>query len=82
MVETPPPDAKERQAKTRFFILILLRFTGAFLVVLGLMIMGGKVESIAVDSRNLIGGFIMLAGLVEALWIPIALARFWKSSDA
>lgn len=82
MSDQIPPDPKEQQAKARFFMLMVLRFTGALLVIFGLMILGGRVEAIAPDSRTLIGSIVVLAGLVEALWIPIALARSWKAPDA
>ena len=76
------PDAREQQAKARFFMLIMLRFTGALLVIFGLLILGGRIEAVAYDSRKLIGSIVVMAGLVEALWIPIALERSWKSPDA
>ena len=81
MPEILPPQDREKQAKARFFMLIMLRITGAILVVFGLLIVNGRIAEIAPDSRTLIGGIIVMAGLVEALWIPIALARSWKTPD-
>ena len=82
MPEILSPQDREKQAKARFFMLIMLRITGAILVVFGLLIVNGRIVAIAPDSRTLIGGIIVMAGLVEALWIPIALARSWKTPDA
>ncbi len=82
MSDQMSPDEREKQAKARFFMLMMLRFTGALIAVFGLLILGGRIEAIAPDSRTLIGSITVLAGLVEALWIPIALARSWKAPDA
>lgn len=82
MPDRPSPDAKEQQAKARFFMLTMLRLTGAILVAFGILVMSGKITAIAPDSRSLIGGIVVLMGLIEALWIPIALARIWKTPDA
>lgn len=71
----------ERQAKRRFFLLMGLRLTGALLAAFGLLIMAGRVDSIHQESQMMIGSCLFLAGLVEALWIPIVVARMWKASN-
>ncbi len=78
----PSPQSDEQQARKRFFILSMLRLTGAALVAFGLLVYAGKVMDVAEADRLRTGLIIILAGLVEAFWLPIALARKWKSPGA
>lgn len=71
----------ENQAKRRFFLLTAFRLTGALLAAFGLLIMAGRVDSIHPESQMMIGSSLFLAGLIEALWIPIVIARMWKAPD-
>ena len=81
MLEPMTSDRTERQAKRRFFLLMGIRLTGALLAAFGLLIMAGRVDSIHPESQMMIGSCLFLAGLIEALWIPIVVARMWKASN-
>jgi len=61
-------------ARSRFFILQLLRFSGVALVMLGLLILYGRI-----DLPEIAGYGLLLAGLADSLLLPRLLARGWKS---
>jgi hypothetical protein len=60
--------------KKRFLVLSLLRITGAALVFLGVLIVGGKI-----DLPVLVGWAFMLLGLYDLLIMPRFLARRWRT---
>lgn len=64
----------EDPAKARFMILNLVRVTGMALALLGLAIIAGKV---AVPRE--VGYVFFVVGLLDALIVPIILARKWKT---
>lgn len=61
-------------AKGRFIALTVVRFVGMALALLGLAIIAGKV---AVPRE--VGYMFFVLGLLEALILPIILARKWKT---
>lgn len=63
-------------AKARFFIIQSLRLSGAGLVVLAMLILSGKI-----DFPEIAGYALLLAGLVDVFFLPVLLARKWKSPD-
>lgn len=67
----PAPDAL---AKRRFMAIQLMRLMGAGLVILGILISGGKI-----DLPPLAGYVIIVAGLVDVFVMPAVLARRWRS---
>lgn len=61
-------------AKARFIALQAIRWTGVMLAVFGLLILNGKF-----DLPYEAGAVIFIVGLFDALFMPIILARRWKS---
>ncbi|MBS0255453.1 MAG: hypothetical protein JSS36_09690 [Proteobacteria bacterium] len=78
MTETPAPDPAAL-AKKRFFFLQALRLGGAAMALLGVAIMSGKVPAIHAGSQpELVGRLMVMIGAIDALIVPILLARAWK----
>ena len=65
-----PPDP----AKARFMAIQAMRWTGAGLALLGLLIVYGRI-----DLPGEVGTVLFLVGLADALIVPSLLARRWKS---
>lgn len=61
-------------ARARFVIIQIARVSGVALAWFGLMIIGGKF-----DLPPLAGYFFAVAGAVEAMVLPLLLARRWKT---
>ena len=61
-------------AKARFFIIQALRWSGLALVMLGLLVLNGKI-----DLPQVAGYALLAAGLVDALIMPGVLSKIWKS---
>lgn len=61
-------------ARKRFMTIQMVRLLGAAMVVVGLMVIGGRL-----DWPLLVGYFLLLNGLFDALFLPILLAKRWKS---
>lgn len=68
--------APKDPAKARFFAITLVRWTGVFLVGLGLLVGTGRIA-----LPPLVGIIFVLMGLFDALFMPTILARRWKSRD-
>ena len=66
----PSPDP----AKSRFITLQALRWAGLACVVVGLMVLRGKIA-----WPEIAGYLLVLNGLFDALILPPLLARRWKS---
>lgn len=66
----------ETLARRRFIIMRVANFSGAVLVVLGMMVMTGRLK---VDLPGWTGYLIAAIGLFEALILPRILARAWRS---
>jgi hypothetical protein len=64
----------EDPAKARFMILNLVRVTGMTLALLGLAIVAGKVS-----VPREVGYVFFVVGLLDAMIVPIILARKWKT---
>jgi hypothetical protein len=68
------PVSSEDLARKRFLALTMIRFTGVAVALLGVAILAGKVDLPA------IAGFVLLAmGALDAMIMPLVLARRWKS---
>ena len=65
------PDA---QARNRFIVIQLVRIGGVAMVLLGLMVMTGRI-----DWPREAGFVLAAAGLFEALLAPLLLSRKWKT---
>ena len=61
-------------AKARFLIIQAMRWSGLALVLVGLLVINGRI-----DLPREAGYAIFLVGLVDALIMPSVLARLWKS---
>ncbi|MDG2002531.1 MAG: hypothetical protein P8J20_04300 [Novosphingobium sp.] len=61
-------------AKSRFFMLQALRWSGLAMVLVGLLVLNGKI-----DLPDIFGGALVVVGLLDALIMPTILARRWKS---
>ena len=62
-------------AKSRFFLLQILRWIGIAMVMIGLAILNGALPGLPqAAGYGLLGG-----GLFDALFLPTLLARRWKS---
>lgn len=66
----PPSDA----AKSRFFVIQLVRWSGLAIFMVGLLIAVGKI-----DLPVIIGYVLIAIGLIDALIMPTMLARRWKT---
>ncbi len=62
--------------KKRFLAIQLVRLSGVALVLLGVLISGGKI-----DLPPLVGYVIVLVGLTDVFLMPRLLARRWRSPD-
>ena len=62
------------RARNRFIIIQLVRISGVALVLIGLLVMNGRINL----PRE--AGFVLAAaGLFEAMLAPLLLARKWKT---
>jgi hypothetical protein len=77
--DQPPSDA---QARNRFFLLTILRFSGVALVMFGIAVMMGRVPGLVGDFGRYAGLAIAFAGLLEFGVVPRLLARRWASPRA
>lgn len=66
----PPSDA----AKSRFFVIQLVRWTGLAIFMVGLLIALGRI-----DLPAPVGYVLIAIGLVDALILPTMLTRRWKT---
>lgn len=67
---------KKDPARARFFALIMIRWTGVGLVLLGMLINAGKIA-----APGIVGIVLVAAGLFDAFLMPVILARKWKTKD-
>ena len=75
------PKPANDPAKARFLAIVLIRWTGVGLVLLGLLITTGRVI-LPPELKQVLGPALVLFGLFDALIMPTLLARRWKSPDA
>lgn len=61
-------------AKARYFAIQALRWSGLVLVLLGLVVLNGKL-----DWPVEVGYVLTVVGLLDALIMPSMLAKRWKS---
>lgn len=61
-------------AKRRYFTIQAVRVAGVIMVLLGMLVMNRKLA-----WPELLGYFLVLNGLFDALFLPTILARRWKT---
>lgn len=70
-----PVDPAAQQAKARFVLLQAIRFAGVAMAVVGMATIAGKLP-LPVEA----GYGLVVAGVIDALFVPIVLSRAWKSA--
>lgn len=64
----------DTQARNRFIVIQIVRLSGVAMVLIGLLVMTGRIDL----PRE--AGFVLAAvGLFEALLAPLLLSRKWKT---
>lgn len=71
------PKDQERLVKSRYQSIQLCRFTGVIVMILGMWIWTGDI--LREGGWMALGMPLFLLGVFEALWLPIILARRWKT---
>lgn len=66
---------RDAQARNRYFALSLVRLSGAVLVLIGIVVTSGRVESLPAIA----GYALIVAGLLDMLLFPRLLARRWRT---
>lgn len=64
----------DAQARTRFIVIQIVRLTGVAMVLVGLLVMTGRI-----DWPREAGFVLAAAGLFEALLAPLLLSSKWKT---
>ncbi|MBK9002873.1 MAG: hypothetical protein IPM67_05600 [Sphingomonadales bacterium] len=67
-------EEREKKAKQRFITLNAIRFSGVFLVFLGIANIGGKFLP---EFAPVLGGLFMLLGMIEFFFMPILMKIIW-----
>jgi len=65
----------DTQARNRFFVIGMMRLSGAVLVVFGLIVALGRIASIPIEA----GYALVIFGLLDFAVIPVLLARRWRT---
>ena len=71
------PEAREAQARNRFFVIALSRLGGVCLTVAGIVATAGRIPALS----PVIGYAMVLVGLATMLFVPRALARRWRTPE-
>ena len=69
-------DEREQLARKRFFILQMIRLSGAFLALLGAVIISGRL----IDMPE-IGYVLLVIGVLDLFFVPNLISRSWRSKD-
>lgn len=77
---TPPPTDPAAAARTRHFIVSLLRIFGGLLTILGIALFNGQVAPLGGGVDRWVGGLLILVGLIDFFLVPHLLVRHWKRS--
>jgi hypothetical protein len=68
------PVSRDDQARRRFLVLTMIRFSGVAMALAGLAVLAGKID------LPLVAGYGLLAiGALDALIAPLILAKAWKT---
>ena len=71
---TPPTDRE----RTRWFTLVVTRFIGFAIVLVGILMSQGAID-LAGDVNTLAGYMLIAVGLVDGFVVPQILARKWRT---
>ncbi len=71
------PEDREFLAKSRWQMMQWLRFTGIIVMIIGMWIWAGDI--LRIGGWPMLGAPIFALGIVEALVLPVILAKRWKS---
>lgn len=71
-------EEREALAKRRFILLNVARFSGVFMVMLGIAISLGKLLT---DFPPVLGSILMVLGMFEFFFLPIILKKSWAKED-
>lgn len=63
-------------AASRYWLLQLARLGGLVLVIIGTMILAGRI-----DQPQAVGAALFVLGAVDFFLVPVILARRWKRQD-
>lgn len=69
-------DEREALARKRFFTLQMIRLSGAFLALLGAVIISGRL----IDMPEL-GYVLLVLGALDLFLLPNIVSRSWRSKD-
>jgi hypothetical protein len=61
-------------ARGRYWVITAVRLAGAAMVVVGLLIYNGNIQ-----TDPLVGYFLIVVGLVDVFLMPMVLARKWRT---
>ena len=70
------PTVDENVAKTRFLIISLTRVFGVLALMLGILVVLGKV-----DWHPFIGYALLIVGVADTLIVPQVLTKKWRSNS-
>jgi len=71
--------AREAAARQRYFALTLIRLTGVALVMFGFLIIRQRFGWVQGNNAKIMGTIIAFVGLFQALIVPRALIRAWRT---
>jgi hypothetical protein len=69
-------------ARNRFIILTAIRFLAAFLVMIGILLVFGRIEWISSDISAPLGYALIVVGIADLLLVVPMLARRWRSDGS
>ena len=68
-----PPESDD-DARTRYFVIGATRLLGAAIVLVGLLAVAGRI------GIPPVAGYVFIAfGLFDVFWVPLILARKWRT---
>lgn len=73
------PDTQADAARDRFLAIGLIRLTGVFILMFGILVTLGKIGGLQGDAAKWLGLAISALGLAQTSVVPLWLARLWAS---
>lgn len=72
--DSPKDWPGEEQARNRFMIINAVRMSGAAMVLIAMLIIGGKIP-----APEFVGYILIAIGLFDVFFVPVFLARKWST---